>query len=450
MIVFRRRLIFWLIKAYFKKWGKTIFLFFVIGLIGFFFLKYTLDIIPYAFPFLSNQTVGYTGSYAVEDMPSSILLRVSEGLTKVSDGGQIVPGIASSWKIEDNGRKYTFFLRKDVYFTDGTHLTSKQVDYNFRDAKIERPGEYEIVFKLKEAYSPFLVTVSRPIFKKGFVGLGNYKVNDLKLNGNFLSSIELTSSTQNPKNIKYTFFPTEDSLKTSFVLGETSQILGIHNLSFKDKQFSSFKSVKTQKTLSQRQLVTLFYNTQDPVLSDKKIRQALSYSIPDNFPQGLRNPAPFSPSSWASSEAGLYTQDVVHAKEILFSSSASESSSFKPVLKTLSQYKDTAIILKESFEKIGINVQIEEVQMVPDNFQMFLGDFNLSKDPDQYLLWHSDQNSNITRYKNLRIDKLLEDGRKIIDINERKKIYSDFQKYLLDDSPASFLYLPYTYDVSRN
>lgn len=450
MIVFRRRLIFWLIKAYFKKWGKTILLFFVIGFIGFFALRYVLDIASYVFPFLSKQTVGYTGSYAMDDMPSSILLKVSEGLTKISDDGRISPDIASSWKIEDNGRKYTFYLKKDAYFTDGTHLTSKLVNYNFRDADIKKPSDYEIIFKLKDTYSPFLVTVSRPIFKKGFVGLGNYKVNKLKLNGNFLSSIELVSETQDPKNIKYTFFPTEDSLKTSFVLGETSQILGIHNLNFKGKPFSSFKSVKIQKTLNQKQLVTLFYNTQDPVLSDKKIRNALSYSIPDNFSQGLRNSAPFSPSSWAGTKEGLYTQDIVHAKEVLSSSSASESSSFKLVLKTLSQYKDTATILKENFEKIGIKIQIEEVQMVPDNFQMFLGDFNLSKDPDQYLLWHSDQNSNITRYKNLRIDKLLEDGRKIIDINERKKIYSDFQKYLLDDSPASFLYLPYTYDVSRN
>lgn len=450
MIVFRRRLIFWLIKAYFKKWGKIILLFFVIGLLGFFALKYVLDVIPDAFPFLSKQTVGYTGSYTLDDMPSSILLKVSEGLTKISDSGGISPDIASSWKIEDDGRKYTFFLRKDIYFTDGTHLTSKQVNYNFRDAKIEKPSEYIIVFKLKDAYSPFLITVSRPIFKKGFVGLGNYKVNNLKLNGNFLSSIELASGTQNPKNIKYTFFPTEDSLKTSFVLGETSQILGIHSLAFKDKPFSSFKSVKTQKTLNQRQLVALFYNTQDPIISDKKIRQALSYSIPDNFSQGLRNSGPFSPNSWANSEAGLYTQDVTHAKDVLSSSSASKSSSFKFILKTLPQYKDTAVILKDSFKKIGINIQIQEVQMVPDNFQMFLGDFNLSKDPDQYLLWHSDQNNNITNYKNLRIDKLLEDGRKTNDLNERKKIYSDFQKYLLDDSPASFLYLPYIYDVSRN
>jgi peptide/nickel transport system substrate-binding protein len=58
--------------------------------------------------------------------------------------------------------------------------------------------------------------------------------------------------------------------------------------------------------------------------------------------------------------------------------------------------------------------------------------------------------SSITRYKNLRIDKLLEDGRKTVNINERKKIYADFQRFLLDDMPASFLYFPYEYTVTRN
>ena len=74
----------------------------------------------------------------------------------------------------------------------------------------------------------------------------------------------------------------------------------------------------------------------------------------------------------------------------------------------------------------------------------------MPQDPDQYVLWHSDQRNNITHYKNLRIDKLLEDGRSISDIEKRKKIYADFQKYLTDDAPASFLYFPKEYNLSKN
>ena len=81
---------------------------------------------------------------------------------------------------------------------------------------------------------------------------------------------------------------------------------------------------------------------------------------------------------------------------------------------------------------------------------MFLGDFPVLNDPDQYTLWHSRQPTNITNYKNLRIDKLLEDGRQTSNQNDRKIIYNDFQKYLIDDMPAIFLYFPYTFSLTRN
>jgi len=56
---------------------------------------------------------------------------------------------------------------------------------------------------------------------------------------------------------------------------------------------------------------------------------------------------------------------------------------------------------------------------------------------------------NLTRLKNPRIDKLLEDGRKSLDLDERRKIYFDFQKYLVEEVPAVFLYYPMTYTINR-
>ena len=55
----------------------------------------------------------------------------------------------------------------------------------------------------------------------------------------------------------------------------------------------------------------------------------------------------------------------------------------------------------------------------------------------------------ITKLNNPRIDKLLEEGRQTNDQIERKKIYQDFQTYLLEEVPAIFLYYPTTYTVTR-
>ncbi len=425
-------------------------MFFVFGLLVFFALRIITQVIPSAFPFIQRETIGMTGTFTINDLPSPILNMVSRGLTSVSLDGTVKPAIAASWKIGGNGREYTFFLRRGIYFPDGTHLTSKNVTYNFSDASITRPDDYTIKFKLKDAYSPFLVTVSRPIFKKGFVGLGEYSIKSIKLNGNFVTSIDLVSNGIEKRVAKYQFFPTEDAVKTAFVMGEVSRIIGIRDGTFKKTTLSSFKSVTTNRVLNDQQLITLFYNTQDRVLSEKKVREALVYAIPDVFPNGERNPSPFSPRSWADQGTNIHLQDIEHAKNLLATSNnATGSSNLKFVIKTLSQYKEIAKILVGSFKKIGIDTKVEVVETIPSNFQMFLGDINLAKDPDQYVLWHSGQNNNISGYKNLRIDKLLEDGRKTSDINERKKIYSDFEKYILDDPPASFLYLPYTYEISR-
>ena len=206
-----------------------------------------------------------------------------------------------------------------------------------------------------------------------------------------------------------------------------------------------------QKRLDDQSLVTVFYNTRDKNLSDKRLRAALSYAIPDQFEQGKRNYGSFSPNSWVS-HGGLttYAQDFDHSKLLLSNSDsfkANKSITFE--LKTFPKYKNIAQKLKESWAKIGIEVNITTVDTFPETFEIFLGDFKVPKDPDQYMLWHSNHVSNITGYRNLRIDKLLEDGRQTVDVNERKKIYSDFQKYLLDDPPASFILFPYNFEVTR-
>ncbi|MEK7450874.1 MAG: ABC transporter substrate-binding protein, partial [Patescibacteria group bacterium] len=399
-----------------------------------------------------KSAIGIVGAYTIDDLPYSILYKVSSGLTEVGEDGIPVPSIAKSWKIDNNDKTYTFYLKKDLVFSDNIPLTSDLINYPFSDVSIQRPDKYTIAFTLKNSYSPFLVTVSRPIFKSEFVGVGAYKVDDLKLNGNFVEFIRLVA-VKNPKDIiSYQFYPTQDSLKIAFVLSEISKITGLEDVSFKNTNLYLFKNTSVVKSIDYHKLVTLFYNTNDKDLSSKTLRESLSYSIPDSFSQGQKSNGPFSPLSFANVPGqDLYKQDLRHAKTLLdkYKESATQSAKLLITLSTLPKYKNTAQTISSIWKSIGIETNIKIVNEVPSNFQVFLGDFNLSKDPDQYPLWHSSQISNITRYNNLRIDKILEDGRQTVDIEKRKSIYADFQKYIFSDPPASFLYFPYVYEVTR-
>jgi len=451
MIVLRQRLLFWLIKAYIKRWGRNIIIYFGIGLFIFFILNVILSYFITRLPFVEKETIGMVGPYTVDDLPTEILSKISKGLTKTAKDGSIKPDVAEKWKIAPNGKAYAFYLRKDVRFSDGTNLTSNNINYDFKDVSIIRPDKYTIVFNLKDNYSPFLVTVSRPIFKKGFVGIGEYKVKNIKLNGNFIESIELYSEKYHKAFIYQLFYPTLTSLKTAFSLGEVSKIVNLPDLNFKNTTFNSFKNARVEKKVNYNSLVTLFFNTKDNTLSSKTLREGLWYTMPDNFPQGERNPSPLSHFSYANQEgSNTYMQDLEHAKILIDKSDvATEGGKISLTIQALSKYQDTAKTIAGIWEKLGVETKVKIVDKIPQSFQIFLGEFNLPLDPDQYTLWHSDQVNNITHYDNKRIDKLLEDGRKELDVQKRISIYSDFQKYIFSDPPASFLFFPYYYEVSQ-
>lgn len=444
MIVIRKRLIFWLIKAYIKKSKKILSISFLIGFMAFVAIilgqKYLNEIITLE----RKPVIGLVGAFKQDDLPDEIVSKLSRGLTRINMDQSYQLDLAEKINIEDSGRTYKFTINKDATFNDGSRLQSKDIAYNFTDVQINRPDEHTIIFKLKDPYSPFPAAVSKPIFKNGNIGTGEYNIREIKLNGSFVQELFLTNENNQFQTVRYVFYPTQEALKTAFALGEITQARGLSNVIFQDTSFEKFPNTKITPFINYKSLVTIFYNTSDPVFSDRKSRLALSYSVPDEFSNGLKTNLPYPKTSmYYNSNLPVRNQDLERAKILL------PEEGIKLKLKVLKKYRKTADLITKEWEKIGVQSEIEEVERVPDRFQVYLGDFNVPADPDQYTLWHSDQVSNITRFKNLRIDKLLEDGRVKTNINERKKIYLDFQKFLLEEMPATFLYFPREYSLKK-
>ena len=451
----RRRLIIWLAQAYIKKWGKIILASFFIGIVAITLLFLNRNLILSKIPNTQEvKKIGIAGIFTKNDvpnrLPSVILENASRGLTKVSDSGVVLPDVAKSWEIKDGGKTYVFYLKKDIYFSDGEEVNSSSIEYNFKDVTIEHPADEVIVFKLKENYSPFLITLANnKIFKENFVGISDFKIKKIKENSGFLDYIEIYSQ-DDKKKIKYDFYDTQAALKSAYVLGEVDEIIDLSDLKYNGKHsFDKFKNTLSQKGINDEKIVTIFINNKDSILSDKKIRKSLAYVIPDKFAQGERIYTPYKKNFWANSRINVQKNDLEYAKLLLNDSSATQAGKLEIELKTLPQYEDLAKEIAKYWKQLSINTKIEVVFAVPTFYQAFLGEFPVLLDPDQYTLWHSNQPTNITNYVNLRIDKLLEDGRRTIDLEERKNIYADFQKYLIDDMPAIFLYFPHTYTISR-
>jgi peptide/nickel transport system substrate-binding protein len=116
--------------------------------------------------------------------------------------------------------------------------------------------------------------------------------------------------------------------------------------------------------------------------------------------------------------------------------------------------------LKELLNEEGVIVNLEPLNysqltqeiLATRNFELLMYEIEVTIDPDQYNLWHSLQkeypNLNLSGYEFSRIDILLEEGRRETEQSERKEDYEFFQKYLIQDMPAIFLYRPsYVYVV---
>lgn len=65
--------------------------------------------------------------------PASIILRdLFEGLTAESPSGRIVPGAAVRWNISRDGKTYTFYLRRDAFWSNGDPVTAEDFVYGLR------------------------------------------------------------------------------------------------------------------------------------------------------------------------------------------------------------------------------------------------------------------------------------------------------------------------------
>ncbi|HWE87998.1 MAG TPA: ABC transporter substrate-binding protein [Pseudonocardiaceae bacterium] len=129
-------------------------------------------------------TTGEPDSWDLHVAASSIaavaLRAVYDSLVNEKPDGTFEPWLAKSWTVSPDGLRYTFTLRQDVTFSDGTKFNSQAVKANFdhiaapatasRNAatligpylRTETPDPYTAVVVFSAPYSPFLGAASTP------------------------------------------------------------------------------------------------------------------------------------------------------------------------------------------------------------------------------------------------------------------------------------------------
>ncbi|OGW94668.1 MAG: peptide-binding protein [Omnitrophica bacterium RIFCSPLOWO2_12_FULL_45_13] len=215
------------------------------------------------------------------------------------------------------------------------------------------------------------------------------------------------------------------------------------------------------------------YNLSDPKFQDAGVRQAINYAVNkgeiiDTVFFGLAKPTtgPFMLESWAyNKDVRGVSYDPSEAKRLLKEAGWADADGDGCVEKDGKIFEFTVLVNQGNAERIrcaeliqkylkdvGIRMNIRVIEwssMINEfinkrRFEAVLMGWFLSRDPDCYDIWHSSKTRegefNFIGYKNDRVDKLLEEGRRTFDPTKRAAIYHKIHKLIYEDQPYLFLY----------
>jgi peptide/nickel transport system substrate-binding protein len=221
--------------------------------------------------------------------------------------------------------------------------------------------------------------------------------------------------------------------------------------------------------------VYLGFNLKIPLFADRRFRQAIAYAIDkreiiDGVLLGMGRAAtgPFPPFSWAYDPSVKdFPHDPAKAVQLLAELGWKDTNgdgyldkNGRPLEFTLLSNQGnkmrelTAEILQAQLRKVGIKVHVRIIEwsslvhqfIDKRNFEAIIMGWSVSRDPDQYVIWHSSQTKegqyNFVSYSNPLVDRLLEEGRRTFDQKKREEIYRRMHRIMAEDQPYVFLYYP--------
>ncbi len=221
------------------------------------------------------------------------------------------------------------------------------------------------------------------------------------------------------------------------------------------------------------------WNNDHPIFSDKRVRKAMTYltdrkqmvkTILFNLGQVIDGPIYFHRPEYDKSLVSI-PYDPKKALELLAEAGWKDSDGDGILDKAIGDKKvpfrfeikfnsgnatrkSVALTLQDELKKHGIAATVRELdwtvflsEVKDRKFDAMILGWSMSvTEPDAYQVWHSSQSankgSNHIAYKNLRVDKILEDYRREFDPKKRIELYREFQKILQDDQPYTFLFTP--------
>lgn len=425
---------------------------------------------------------------------------IFETLVEIDTKFNILPALAKSWEIADDGLQYTFSLREGVKFHNGREMTAEDVKYsldrvrdpatasprqqNFSSIEsIEAPDPYTVVITLSEPFSPLLATLShitaaivpqeeveKGDFANNPIGTGAFQLTEWIRDERIV--VEAFPDYWQPDlpyldRIVFTFSGDDNARVAALRSGDVdllhqvpAQFVGILE---DDPSIDIYGTEQTGLTWQHLQL-----NTQREPFDNVLVRQALfaaldRQEIAQAGRPGTSEPvnASFLPDwHWAALDETVWEQDYDRAMELLTEAGYPEGFSFTMLVIAGFEFQTRhAQAIQQQLEPLGIdaNIQVSDAGIVLNSatsgeFDAIVLGLSPTFDPDERVqqTFVCDAGINWPRYCDPEVDELAAEARQTTDHEERAELYRELQRRLAENGAWASLYMSNNYDATQD
>lgn len=417
-----------------------------------------------------------------------VLDNIFNKLITMDETGRFIGELATSWQQEDP-KTYTFELVSNATFHNGEQFTANDVKYTFErilDPKtastyasdyasidtIEVVSPTKVTFHLKQPFAPFLTNLSQNgeiVNQKAIasadptrhpVGTGPFKFVEW-VQGDHITLTRFDNYFK--KGMPYL-----DGITFKFLAVDQSRIQGLQagTLDWVDavplNQLTALKKNKTYTYVtSPRAGIPDFVamNCAAAPFNNKALRQAVAAAVDRKeiievayFGAGEQGwmEVP-SGSSWYGGNPPYHSgPDLTTAKQKM--AEAGYPNGLTVTYLSLPQYPElqtTGVVLKQQLQKIGINVEIQQLEVTVWFDRYAKGDYQLTSaywsgtiDPDNFYSTQlvTGSPNNDCKYSNPQVDALVAQARSATDDGERKSLYERIRQIVWQDAPLVFVH----------
>ncbi len=417
-------------------------------------------------------------------------------LVRFNKNLKIIPDLAESWELSEDNLTWTFTLRKNVKFHDGTPFNAEAVKISLervidpntgspaRDvvadiSSIEVVDDYTVKIKTFTPCGYLLNNLAHPItsivsptalkeYGKELgthpIGTGPFIFKEWKVGSEIILERNPDYFNGAPKIGKLIFRVIPDDTTRAMLIesGRGDVALRIPSSEIERLNGKSDIVIELTDTVMTNYLPL---NNTKKYLDNVKVRKALNYAtnkedIANNILTGMATiaDAPISPNTWGYTPIGVYEYDLEKAKALLVEAGYPDGFDLDIWIAPGRHLMNIQItqLIQSDWAKIGVNLNIRQWEYQSLMSEIKKGEFNIlylgwspsTADADRalYGVFHSSQwvpvGGNRALYHNEQVDSLLEAGKIETDIEKRKELYREAMEIIVDEAPWVFLYYP--------